>query len=334
MAGKLTEQPAANAGDETELHYVVQSGQTRRQTRTQLRAAILSAWQGFIGAFLSAASAGDARTAIGAAKSGANTDITSLTLTTSLPIAQGGTGSATATAARTALGVLNVGPDYINGLTVIWDSANSISITGGSAYIPSTGTVLSLAAAITKAGLVLTAATWYHVYLYSNAGSADVEVVTTAPSAKYSGSSRTKTGDTSRRYLFSFVTGAANTIIRFKHANNKVSYLQDQLAAPLAILANGLSTASAAVSASGVVPVTGTHACVSVSNITTAGTVYLNDADLGSATTSNSQLTVGTGQFGVVDFSLSSSQTLNYIYGSAPSGSGLFIRAFGYLFER
>lgn len=49
-----------------------------------------------------------ARTALGAAESGANEDITSLTgLTTALPIGEGGTGAITAAAARTALGVVN-----------------------------------------------------------------------------------------------------------------------------------------------------------------------------------------------------------------------------------
>ncbi|MDF9617032.1 hypothetical protein P5705_05210 [Pseudomonas entomophila] len=50
------------------------------------------------------------RTNIGAAKSGANNDITSLTgMTTALSIAQGGTGSATSAAAKTALGIGDVG---------------------------------------------------------------------------------------------------------------------------------------------------------------------------------------------------------------------------------
>lgn len=49
--------------------------------------------------------AGAARTALGAAASGANADVTSLTgLTTALSVAQGGTASTTAAAARTVLG--------------------------------------------------------------------------------------------------------------------------------------------------------------------------------------------------------------------------------------
>ena len=50
-----------------------------------------------------AATASAARTNLSAAKSGANTDITSLALTTPLSVAQGGTGSTTASGARTNL---------------------------------------------------------------------------------------------------------------------------------------------------------------------------------------------------------------------------------------
>lgn len=60
----------------------------------------------FARTFLDDASAGDVRTTIGAAASGANNDITSLGgLSTPLSVAQGGTGGATADAARTSLGL-------------------------------------------------------------------------------------------------------------------------------------------------------------------------------------------------------------------------------------
>lgn len=66
MPGKLTEQPVAGVGTEDDLYMVVQSVQNRKQTRTQLRTGIMSAWQSFIRTFLGAANAGAARTAIGA----------------------------------------------------------------------------------------------------------------------------------------------------------------------------------------------------------------------------------------------------------------------------
>lgn len=69
-----------------------------------------------------ATTAANARTNLGAASSGANGDITSLTgLTTPLAITEGGTGSSTATGARTALGLGSMATQ----------NANSVAITGG-----------------------------------------------------------------------------------------------------------------------------------------------------------------------------------------------------------
>ncbi|WP_414609303.1 hypothetical protein, partial [Stenotrophomonas pavanii] len=89
---------------------------------------------------------------------------------------------------------------YIDGLKMEWVSGTQIRFTSGSAYIPSLGRALALAAAVTKTP-TLAASTWYHAYLYSNAGTPDVEVTTTAPDTPYSGTARTKAGDTSRRYI-------------------------------------------------------------------------------------------------------------------------------------
>ena len=69
------------------------------------------------------ATASAARSALGAAASGANSDITSLSgLTTALSLAQGGTAATTAAGARTNLGLG----------TLSTQDANNVSITGGS----------------------------------------------------------------------------------------------------------------------------------------------------------------------------------------------------------
>lgn len=67
MPGKLSEQPVAGAGTEDDLHLVVQAAQSRKQTRAQLRIAILSAWQTFIRTFLASSTPANARTTLGVA---------------------------------------------------------------------------------------------------------------------------------------------------------------------------------------------------------------------------------------------------------------------------
>ena len=72
--------------------------------------------------------ANDARVALGTAKSGANSDITSISgLTTALTIAQGGTGAQTAAAALEQVGlnsVAHVGPA---GISIVHSTQNLVS---------------------------------------------------------------------------------------------------------------------------------------------------------------------------------------------------------------
>lgn len=111
---------------------------------------------------------------------------------------------------------------YIDGLQMVWNSATSISVTSGTAYIPSLGNVLASTSTLTLSGLSLTASTWYHVYLYSNAGTPAIECVTTAP-VLYNGTAYQKTGDASRRYVGS-VLGTGSGITAFYNSGNFVSW--------------------------------------------------------------------------------------------------------------
>lgn len=89
---KLSQQPPAQVGTEADFGLVTQGGETRRQTRTQLRTAILSAWQTFIRTFLASTTTADARVAIGALGSGENA-ASSTKLNTARTIAVTGDGS-------------------------------------------------------------------------------------------------------------------------------------------------------------------------------------------------------------------------------------------------
>jgi len=111
-----------------------------------------------------------ARANLSAAKSGANSDITSLTgLTTALSVAQGGTGGTTASAAKTALSAASSGANSditsLTGLTtalsVAQGGTGSTALTSGSVVVGNGTSAVSLVAPSTS-GNVLTSngTTW------------------------------------------------------------------------------------------------------------------------------------------------------------------------------
>lgn len=339
---KLSQQPLAQEpGSESDFFYSVQNGQTRRMPRSILRTAILSAWQGFVRNFLAAADESAARTAIGAAAVNADTTGSAAKWTTARNFTL--TGHATGTipidgSADVALPVTinrKVAADYITGLQLQWVSANALTVSAGAAYIPGSSSVVTALTAIAKTGLVLAANSKFHVYLYDNAGTPDIEIVATAPSAKTFGNVRTKTGDTSRRYIGSIFTGAANTIYRFKHLGQRIFYLVNFAAAPFEVLTNATAVVSTAVSFAGCVPETAVSAqVIMLATHTNAASVFVNDADVGAVTASNGTASIGLTNSYSVDLTLSAAQALNYIYTVAPTGGGFYLRVQAYTFER
>lgn len=165
------------------------------------------------------------------------------------------------------------GQGYIDGLKMVWNSATSISVTSGAAFIPSLSKCLPSTTTLTLSGLVLAASTWYHLYLYLNAGAPAVECVPTAPAAPYYGAARTKTGDTSRRYIGSVVTDSSGNILEFTHFNgNRIIYAGGNSgASPFRVLSAGNSTTNTAVSLTGIVPVTSDIPYLSLSTNSTTG---------------------------------------------------------------
>jgi hypothetical protein len=223
------------------------------------------------------------------------------------------------------------GQGYIDGLKMAWNSATSISVTSGSAFIPSLSKCLPNPSTLTLSGLTLTPSTWYHVYLYSNAGTPAIECVTTAPAAAYNGTARTKTGDTSRRYLGSVLTDASGNIFSFKIFDRHVLYTTFTGGAPFRVLTNGAAIATTNVSCAGCIPVTSELADLVIFNSDSTLSMIIGDPD-----GSNNMLGLpgnpGTRLF--APQSLDSLQRFNYSYQGGTPASGLYVDVHGYTYER
>lgn len=146
--------------------------------------------------------------------------------------------------------------DYIAGLGLTWGAADSLTIGSGTCWIPGISAAL-YTAGLVKSGLVLAASTWHHLYLFQNGGAADVEVSTVAPGAPYLGSARTKTGDTSRRYLGSVLTDASGGLHTFRQktvgSRFEVDWIEQSNTAPFRLLDHATATPPANLNAAAMI---------------------------------------------------------------------------------
>lgn len=218
-------------------------------------------------------------------------------------------------------------PGHIDGLRMEWLAANQLRVTSGSAYIQSLGYAINVAAAITKTGLTLTANTWYHVYLYMNGATPDIEIVTAAPAAPYSGSARAKTSDTSRRYLGSVRADAANTMLRFIHVGDKIAYNRVIGTAPTRVLSSGTATAPTAVPLNAVVPITSKYVELRCQD-TDPAFPWFGNSDVGDMTPGNANDVL------FLSLPTNASQEVTYHLNSAATSGGVFIDVAAYTLER
>jgi hypothetical protein len=144
--------------------------------------------------------------------------------------------------------------DYISGLNINWVSGSSITIDKGACYIEGLGSSLTSSSVITISSISGSSNTWIHIYLYSSGGSAAAEYSTTGPAAPFSGTARSKTGDTSRRYLGSLFFSTVPALYQFGSAisGNSVAFnwVAQANTAPFRILAAGAATTPTTFSAS------------------------------------------------------------------------------------
>lgn len=224
---------------------------------------------------------------------------------------------------------------YIDGLRMEWVSGTSLRVTGGAAYVPGLNGILGVESPITKSGLSLSANTWYHLYLYRNGGSADIEISTTEPAEPYSGVARTKSGDNTRRYIGSIRTGASGEVARFRHdLPGRILYNADING--FRVLNNGTKVDPPAnISLTDAIPVTSRVVRVLVEN-SAASTVVFSNPDLTTTAIGSAILfflrSTGVGE---AELPTSEGRQLNYAYFTAPgAGTGASVWVVGYSFER
>lgn len=219
----------------------------------------------------------------------------------------------------------------IIGLGMEWQGTASVRVNPGAAQIQSNKTVIVVNTAITKSGLSLSANTWYHLYLYLNAGVPDIDVSTTAPASPYTGTARSKTGDTARRYIGSVRSNASSQLIKFVQDGNTIRYQADVTQTPFRVLSGGTTNAWTTVSLASVIPVTGISMAAFIQQV--GGTIGIEIST--SSTGADFYYVINPGQFASGMFSFNTSATAFYYKAPASgAGSGLFIDVSGYTFTR
>lgn len=229
--------------------------------------------------------------------------------------------------------------DYISGLKMTWNSVNSVSVSTGEAVIPSTGLLETVNATLTLSGLSLSASTFYHIYLFDNAGTPTIECVTTAPDVPYRGTARAKTGDATRRYVGSVLTDGSGNLWFFQQILTRVSYGWGGAgAAPQRPLSGGTATTATSVSLTGGIPSTATFANVRATNGDAAQGLRLANSLVPGAVGStgagtNFLYAVSANSNGYFDIPVDGSRSVLYWYVAAPTGV-CSIDLFGYIYER
>lgn len=222
-------------------------------------------------------------------------------------------------------------PGLIIGMLPRYLAANSVTIASGACHIPSVDMVIEFPEINVQGSLQVN--TWYHAYVRYASGVISAELVSTAPSAPYSGTARTKTGDNASRYIYSFKTDSTGSIIPFiVQSDQQFRYCIGNPVAPLRCLANGKATTRTAVALNGAIPVTAVGGLFLISNTDTSMFANLTIPGVSSAAIVGVSPGGGTaGQF--VPHPTNTSQVLEYYYSSLPT-NGLYIDVIGFTVAR
>jgi len=241
---------------------------------------------------------------------------------------------------------------FVQGFIPRYSTTTQIQVTPGIIHLEN-GTILESTSTISKSPS-LSANTWYYLYVYLNGSTVDVEVSTTAPAAAYTGLARSKTSDTSRRYIGAFRTNGSSEIQNFwcEGSGDTLDYMW-RLDVPSLkrAMGGGTATSKTAVSlsslsatggsgstASGVPDSSGLvkAAILRLVNLSTNGAVLYMD---------NSEMTgtsgAGTGGVGILQdadivlpFPINDSREVRYSWNASPTGPGAYLDVIGFKLGR
>lgn len=187
-------------------------------------------------------------------------------------------------------------------------------------------------------GATITFAGWYYVYLYDNSGTPTVEIVSTIPSSEFSGTARSKTGDTTRRWIGACRLNTSGDIINFQTLGSgslrKYQWLTDTTTSPFRILAGGTATSATNINAS-VVSCEYTKAIVlrMVNLSTNGGVLYADTSDTGTNATTSGFIGILQDADVVLEHPINSSRQLRYGWSGSITGPGAYMDSQGFIME-
>lgn len=227
---------------------------------------------------------------------------------------------------------------FISGLGVEWVSATQLKLLTGAAHIQNGDLIVKLTADSTKTLSSLSANTWYYVYVFESSGALDWEHSTTAPAAPYFGAARSKTGDSSRRFVFCFRTNASGQLYNFLYnpLSGEMNYQIDYSVSPFRIVGPGQNTTHTTVSASAVVPPLSTLATMRVQNYSLPPTHTTGPGRISiPGDTGVDRLIVNIGADSSYSIAMNSSQQISYkVDGGIAGVGGLYIDVKAFFFLR
>lgn len=224
----------------------------------------------------------------------------------------------------------------------------TVSVGPGVCYTPDTIRLISDGtASVTLSSPMIN--TWYHAYAFQGAdGTLALEVVATAPSAPYQGTARTKTGDTTRRYLGSMYVGSGGKIRPFRHAlagdvGNRILFDASTTAGsvPNPILSGLVATTVQTLPLNPILPLTAKEAICQVANMSNRF-VYISRPGMADPSVTNFQVMAGPSACPIADIMLDDSQRMTVILSAngllgailAILSGSLTIYSLGYTYDR